>query len=323
MNILLEENTFSVASIYKSKVARTGTNNDALSYVMNMLSGRKDGRRRKCSWKWKAPLSIHRDISNKIRRHSQFWQIKIIQLCHEPSNDLHLHLCHHQSFLSGLRWFKKKKHVVWLWLLTTSLHFVNFRRRSSPCWIKSGRLSPVRETLLLIFSLKPENKAEWYSSRSGVNWEEINDNSDGAREALDAILFGSLLQKLYFPSISVHPVCVTADPLGSRAGEKPEREILPELWIGAHMFVMQEAPLSETLGWRLAWKQITACPPCGWCLMGEMIQPGCCVIRAHAARSTFPLLNPTKISQWTSNSVTRHDHIDLHLFKTPPIFSYI
>lgn len=29
-----------------------------------------------------------------------------------------------------------KKHVVWL--LTTSLHFVNFWRRSSPCWIKLG-----------------------------------------------------------------------------------------------------------------------------------------------------------------------------------------
>lgn len=153
-----------------------------------------------------------------------------------------------------------------------------------------------------------------------MNWEEINDNSDGAREALDASLFGSLLQKLYFPSIPVHPVCVTAYPLGSRAGEKPERNPARIMDRGPQrgMFVMQEAPLSETLGWRLAWKQITACPPCGWCLMGEMIQPGCCVIRAHAVRSTFPLLNPTKISQWTSNSVTRHDHIDLHLFKTPP-----
>lgn len=87
------------------------------------------------------------------------------------------------------------------------------------------------------------------------------------------------------------------------------------------VFLMQEAPLSETLGWRLAWKQITACPPCGWCLMGEMIQPGCCVIRSHAVRRTFPLLNPTKISQWTSNSVTRHDHIDLHLFKPLSPFS--
>lgn len=121
-----------------------------------------------------------------------------------------------------------KKHVVWLSLLTTSLHFLNFWRGSSPCWIKSGRLSPVRETLLLIFNLKPENKAEWYSSRSGVNWEEIHDNSDGESEALDASLCGSLLQKLYFPSIPVRPVCVTADPLGSRAGEKPERGILSE-----------------------------------------------------------------------------------------------
>lgn len=187
---------------------------------------------------------------------------------------------------------------------------------------QTGRLSPVRETLLLIFSLKPENKAEWTERKLMTTLT--------GREKPWMLLCLALYYRnfIFHPSLHIPSALPStrsaAEPVRSRREESCQNYgsgPTADTQLHHSVFLMQEAPLSETLGWRLAWKQITACSPCGWCLMGEMIQPGCCVIRSHAVRRTFPLLNPTKISQWTSNSVTRHDHIDLHLFKPLSPFS--